>query len=372
MFRRAANSTSNAQAYISEKLDDLSTTSSLPVQEKDPNFGTNPIIKTFYEGNGSCDGYYNWVETPPKQLKEKTARAYDRVAIMLYKVKDLDKNTVGGRTPLKIHSIDVQSPLLTTALKPIVQEVGVFLDEHDVAKFAEPFKPLFFCYDKILALRGQAIRDVVFREHLHLLTQLMADLFGEMRKKLRNLQQSHLISFKLAWTYFPKDSTIVAAAEDCERLFQVLDTAYVHDAAGSRLEILCQHIVFTGAAFEWETTTLKIPSFSGNVPVSSLPIYPIEFHDDVEGLKARLTTRGKKVFEYQGLEYRQYTGIGLDEKCRKYNVSHSPAHIVSTIPCPTTKFRDPLVDRLSHFAAVNFVFDSYSHQSSASSLISDG
>ncbi|KAL8794731.1 MAG: hypothetical protein Q9195_002685 [Heterodermia aff. obscurata] len=321
MFRRAANSTSNAQAYISEKLDELSITSSPPIQEKDPNFGTNPIIKTFYEGNGSCDGFYNWVETPPKQLKEKKARAYDQVAIMLYKVKDHDKNTVGGRTPLKIHSIDVQSPLLTTALKPVVQDVGVFLDEHDVAKFAEPFKPLFFCYDKILALRGQAMGDVIFREHLHLLTQLMADLFGEMRKKLRSLQQSHLMSFKLAWTYFPKDSTIVAATEDCERLFQVLDTEYVCDAGGSRLEILCQHIVFTGAAFEWETTTLKIPGFSGNVPVSSLPVYPIDYHDNIEGLKARLTARGKKVFEYQGLEYREYTGIGLDEKCRKYNVA---------------------------------------------------
>ena len=84
IFRRAAGSAQDAQAFISEKLDDLSITSSLTAQEKDPNFGTNPIVKTFYEGKGSCGGQYNWVETPPKQLKEKTARAYDRVAIKLY------------------------------------------------------------------------------------------------------------------------------------------------------------------------------------------------------------------------------------------------------------------------------------------------
>lgn len=326
MFRRAADSTSNAQAFISEKLDDLSITSSLPTEEKDPNFGTSPIIKTFYEGKGSHDSHYNWSETPPKQLKEKTAKAYDRVAIKLYKIKDREKDTIGGRTPLKNHSIDIQSPLLVSALKPIVQEVGVFLDEHDVARFAEPFKPLFFCYDKIFALRDKSTKDFVFKEHLGLLTQLMTELFGGMRKKLRNLQQSRLINFQLAWTYFPKGSIIVADAGDCERLFRVCDTAYVGDAEGKRLEIACEHIVFTGMTFGWAAAILKIPTFGGNVPITSLLNYPLEFHADVEGLKTRLTTRGKKVLDYQGLEYREYNGTGLDEKCKKYNVSCSHAN----------------------------------------------
>ena len=321
IFRRAAGSAHDAQAFVSEKLDDLSISSASPVKEKDPNFGTNPIIKTFYEGKGSCGDQYNWVETPPKQLKEKTARAYDRVAIKLYKIKDLEQNTIGGRTPLKIHSIEIQSPLLVTALKPIVKEVGVFLDEHDTAKFDEPFKPLFFCYDKIFALRDKATNDVVFKDHLALLTQLMIDVFGGIRKKLRSLQQSQLINFKLAWTYFPKGSILFCGAEDCERLFRVLDTAYVCDREGKRLEISCEHIVFTGVTFEWETTTLQIPAFGGNVPITSLPHYPLDFHPDVNSLKSRLANRGKNVLDYQGLEYREYTGTGLDDRCKKYNVS---------------------------------------------------
>ena len=321
IFRRAADSTSNAQAFISEKLDDLSITSSPPLQEKDPNFGTAPIIKTLYPGKGSSEGCYNWVETPPKQLKEKTARAYDRVAIKLYKIRDPDRDTIAGRSPLKTHAIDIQSPLLVAALKPIVEEVGFYLDENDVAKFAEPFKPLFFCYDKILALREQVSRDVVFKEHLELLTQLMTDLFGEMRKKLRSLRQSKLINFTLAWTYFPKDATLFANSGDCERLFRVLDTAYVCDADGKRLELMCERMVFTGMTFDWKNAVLSIPAFGGNRPITDLPNYPLEFHADVQGLKKRLTVRGKKVLDYQGLEYREYTGTGVDDKCKKYNVS---------------------------------------------------
>ena len=320
IFRRAADSTQGAQTFISEKLGDVTINSSPPVQEKDPDFGANPIIKTFYEGKGSSHGHYDWVETPPKQLKEKTARAYDRVAIKLYKVKDLNQYTIAGRTPLKIHSIDIQSPLLVAALKPIVKESGVFLDENDTAKFEEPFKPLYFGFDKIIALRDQVMKDVVFESHLVLLTRLMFDLFEDTRVKLHSLRQSQLINFELAWTYFPKGLVLYCGAGDCERLFRVLNTAYNTDRNDRQLEIFCEYIVFNGVSFEWEITTLRIPAFGGNVPITDLPHYPLEFHGSAESLKARLATRGTKVLDYQGLEYREYTGTGLGGLNKKYNV----------------------------------------------------
>src|SRR5580700_3791610 len=142
---------------IFKKSDSYSATSTLTSQNgegsgRDPTFGTNAIVKTFYEGPNSGCGYFNWVETPPKQLKKKVALAYDRVAIKVYKVKDGDKPTISGRTPLKIHMIQIQSPILIDAIKDIVKEENVFLESSEVASFEAPFKPLYFCYDKIMAL----------------------------------------------------------------------------------------------------------------------------------------------------------------------------------------------------------------------------
>lgn len=330
MYRRVAASGHNAHSYISEKLDDISISPTSQIQEKDPEFGSNPVIKTFYEGKNSGHGHYDWVETPPKQLKEKTARAYDRVAIKIYKIKDTNQNTIAGRTPLKIHAIDVQSPLLVAALKPIVQGAGVFLDEHDIAKFTDPFKPLYFCYDKIIGLRDHVIKDPVFQHHLALLAELMAELFDTMRQKLCNLRQSRLINFDLAWTYFPKGTILFCGTEDCERLFRVLDTTYMCDREGKRLEISCEHIVFNGMTFEWETITVIIPAFGENVPITTLPHYPLEFHTNIASLKSRLTARGAKVLDYQGLEYREYTGTGLGEKCKKHNVSYYDYSLLAT------------------------------------------
>lgn len=56
------------------------------VPGRDPDFGTSTSIKTFYEGKGSGNGHYNWVETPPKQTNPKVVKTNNRSAIKIYKV----------------------------------------------------------------------------------------------------------------------------------------------------------------------------------------------------------------------------------------------------------------------------------------------
>lgn len=295
-----------------------------PVNPKDPTFGTDPVSKTFYEGKNSGGGHYDWVETPPKQLNKKISRAYDRVAIKIYKVKDHEKPTITGRTPLKIHMIELQSPILVTAIKDIIRDENVFLEATETATFSAPFKPLYFCYDKIVALHDQLDNDDVLKKHVYLLLEVMAEIFGGFMTHLKHLKASGLISYKLAWTYFPKNSIVYGGTKDCERLCRVIDTQYVNPSNGpATLQINCQEIGFDGDKFDWKTTALEIPTFAGNLPVTSLPSYPLSFHEDQEGVKARLTARGKKVLDYQQLTYCEYAGLGLHinaGKVERHNV----------------------------------------------------
>ena len=310
----------------STTFDGLPPTSSLPpsaAQGKEPDFGTNAVIKTFYEGPKKSGRQINWMETPPKQLNKKVSRAYDRVAIKLYKKKDPEQPTIAGRTPMKIDVIEIQSPILVTALKDIVEDEGVFLEVHDIATFTSPFKPLYFSYDKIVALYDRTGDCSVLKEHLHLLVQLMVELFGDMMTQLRHLKESRLISFKLAWAYFPRDSVIYCGAEDCERLFRVVDTQYKQQSREPPvLAISCRHIIFNGMSFEWAVTCLEIPLFGGNLPITSLPHYPLSFHANAKLLNANLTARGEKVLDYQGLNYCEYSGTGISTgtETKRHNV----------------------------------------------------
>ena len=313
MMGRKAESTTYKYDIPSRKaVDGLSSKPALPItsiQGKESSFGTNPVVKTFYEAK---DGRSrpNWVETPPKQLNKKVSNAYDRVAIKMYKIEDPDLPTMSGRTPMKIRNIEIQSPIIIAALKDILEDEGTWLEVHEIANFHEPFTPLYLSYERIFDLYNQAGSDSVLKEHLYLLTQIMIELFSGMMTQLKHLRESQLISFKLAWTYFPKGSIIYCGAGDCDRLLQVSNAYYVGQTA---LDISCQEIVFDGTIFNWKSTKLTIPAFTGNVPITSLPHYPLMFHPNVGLLKAKLIERGKKVLDYQDLTYCEYSGVAKSD-----------------------------------------------------------
>jgi hypothetical protein len=249
-----------------------------------------------------------------------------QVAIKIYKILDSSKPTISGRTPLKTHAIELQSPVLVETLVPILKEEGLFLESSEIARFQEPFKPLFFCYSKILSL-SRTTKEGLLKQHLALLVSVLNELFGGFMNTLKNLKKSGLISYKLAWTYFPRDSLIFSGTEDAVRVCRVVDTDYEKDQKGERLAVNCEEIAFDGEKFEWRDVRLTIPPFRGNQPIDSLPNFPLEFHKGKEEIIERLTERAKKVLDYQELHYGEYEGVGvLVEACKamKVNVFSPP------------------------------------------------
>jgi hypothetical protein len=290
---------------------------------RDEDFGSSAAIKTFYEGKRSGGGHYNWIETPPKQLHEKVVKANNRVAIKIYKIKDYEQPTISGVTPLKIYQIELQSSLLVGALKDIMKGEGIYLEQTEVATFQAPFKSLFFCYDKIMSLVAKTPSDTLLKGHLDLLVPVMEEVFGGFMAHLRNLNASGLISYKLAWTYFPKNTMLYCGSRDCERVCRVVSTNYSCHPA-KRMEIACEEIAFDGESFAWKPLNLNIPEFVGNLPITDLPYYPLSFHEDMDGIKARLTSRAKKALEYQELNYCEYSGVALKPMgcaMQRHNVS---------------------------------------------------
>jgi hypothetical protein len=268
--------------------------------------------------------------------------------------------------------IDLQSPTLVTHLKPILEVEGVFLEETEVAHLAAPFKALFFCYDKILkshdtaeGSKSQLLHpswampnsswdiplpempqnkyadfdflgiDTVLRQHLKLLVDLMDEMFGEDKARLKNMRASGLISYDLAWTYFRRDCTVFCGLQDTTRALRVTDTEYSKPPV-----IRCWEIAFDGEKFSWRLMNVDIPKFDGNLPIINLTNYPLEFHPDRDRVKVRLTERGKKVLEYQELKYCEYEGLAIfkqDMLEKKHNVSQSLLDIPTKSPIPGRK-----------------------------------
>ncbi|KAK1251345.1 hypothetical protein MKX07_005900 [Trichoderma sp. CBMAI-0711] len=283
-----------------------------PKSDKDTSFGSSPTIKTLYDKNTS-DAYttHEWVDYPPKQMSKSAARAQDRVAIKVYKVRDPRKPCISGRIPLKYHKIEVQNPTLVAALAPIVKKENCHLDINEMATFEEPFRSLWFCQDDIKDLYKKTASPDPLKAYLKLLVQVLDDLFREMISKRRNIQKSRLVDFRTAWTLSPRGSTVYSFGINAEFLAKVDGTVYVNKNSGNSLQVKAKVLKFTGDKFVWQEVILPIPEFEGNRPIVELGHYPLEFHSSPEDVKRRLTGRGRKVLDLQGLRYCLYNGIAL-------------------------------------------------------------
>lgn len=280
--------------------------------DKDPNFGASPIIKTLYDKNTSdLHSRHEWVDYPPKQMSKSAARAQDRVAIKVYKVRDHRKPCISGRVPLKYFKIEIQNPTLVAALAPIVKKENCHLDVNEAASFEEPFRSLWFCQDDIKELYKKTDASEPLKSYLKLFIQVLDDLFREMTIKRRNIQTSRLVDFRTAWTLFPRGSTVYSFGINAEFLAKVESTAYVNSSSGNSLQIKAKILKFNGEKFVWQERVLPVDEFDGNKPILELGHYPLDFHQDAEDIKRRLTVRGRKVLDLQGLEYRLYNGIAL-------------------------------------------------------------
>lgn len=313
---------------LDKPLSDFDSTSDESIKndtpEKDPTFGVDATIKTLFEGRNSSATHYEWVDYPPKQLSKSAARAQDRVAIKVFKIKDRDKACVAGRFPLKYHSIEVQNPQLVKALEPIMKKEDVYLDVHDTATFTEPFRSLWFCQDEIKDLYRQTSSEDSVKGYLQLLLRVIDDIFGEMKTKRRHLMASGLIDFKTAWTLFPRNSIVYSYGLNSEFICKVQDTEYVKKNEGTFLFVKGKVMTFNGEEFVWQDKTLPVPIFAGNKPINELRHYPFDFHADKDRIMKRLVARGKKVLDLQGLNYCSYNGIAIhdgDKQClEKHNV----------------------------------------------------
>ena len=319
--KSAADFGSNLSMTESE---DLKAEVHAPTTKAKETMGASPLVKTLYEGKNSSEGYIDWQDYPPRQISKSAAKASDRVAIKVYKIKDKDKPVVSGRFALRYHRIDIQNPLLLAALEPIIKKEEVHIDTNDVAVFNEPFRSLFFSYDGIAEKHNALATDDPLWPFTNLLLRVLDDVFAEVRTKRRQLVPKGLVRFQDAWSYYPKGAVVLTHGVNCDVLTKVVDTSYIKvNPTLTKLAIRVKELNFNGESFVWDEQTLDILQFEGNRPVSELRHYPLEFHSDPAGMREKMRKRGTMVLDYQGLHYALYNGIAIHQeaaKVQKHNV----------------------------------------------------
>ncbi|OAX79786.1 hypothetical protein ACJ72_05891 [Emergomyces africanus] len=234
---------------------------------------------------------------------------------------------------------------------PIVDPNMLFLYLEESREYVKQLKNLAKSEKKKKAKRLAATKSA----HLKILVKYLDNDYAETKKTLYPLLESNMITFDLLWALFKPNTiayTPTYSSPDEPRAFKIeyasKESSFMK---GQWYEIEGRYLEYDGKSFGLGTMSVEVESFKGSRKISSLACYPLKYHRDPEGLKAKLVERGKKFVALQGVNYRFHKGMAFYKKRRsiiKVNINGrvmvDPAihrRINPNYPISTVKPKDP-------------------------------
>lgn len=169
------------------------------------------------------------------------------------------------------------------------------------------------------------------RNHLKLLIQYLDTDYAKIKESLTPMLKNGIITFELLWALWQPHTlayTTTYGTSSEPRVFKV-DMAQELDSIlnGKYYIITGKYFEYDGKKFGYGSMHEQIPEFQGTRRISSLPVYPLQYHQNESQLRADLIDRGKKFVSLGGVQYKAYQGIAFQKRKKgqtmKYHVQKS-------------------------------------------------
>lgn len=205
----------------------------------------------------------------------------------------------------------IRSPHILEALKSVAPYYpgAPIITEREVT-YETPYKLPLHCYDDPQLYRNTSEDDSA-KLHVSLLLRVIRQEMGGYIDELATVLPAKKITFTLVWTIFRPGTMIFTETYGAPEQYRVYSIAYGRDKGGAFLKITCEQIDFDGKRFRTTKKNLKLLEFLGVVDISSLSVYPLQFHLDPETTTRSLIERGHKWFNIQRAAPRTMTYTGI-------------------------------------------------------------
>lgn len=175
---------------------------------------------------------------------------------------------------------------------------------------------------------SSATQEAVITE-LDVALKFIHEEYGDLIPSVERLLEENKMTFNNLWTILAPNTLIYSKDElGNDRIHRLESSGITQDRNGSYfLSIIATHIDSDGVRLGIVYEGLKIPQFEGALPIGELPVYPVQYHTDREGLHARLLRRGniQLVFHGDGHRLREHEGYGMrvgSKSVVKFKVYH--------------------------------------------------
>ncbi|KAK1726457.1 AAA family ATPase [Colletotrichum acutatum] len=155
--------------------------------------------------------------------------------------------------------------------------------------------------------------------HLPLLLSFIDEEFHDAITDGANLLEQGLMSYEHLWTIFRPGCLVYATRMSQARVYKLNSYQYTCGQCPG-LQLSVEFVDFDGDDFGTRYDSLLIPAFSGTTQISSLNALPLAHHPDPDAVSHLLTERGRRWEALAGQNFRQYKGVALDPRNRRFNI----------------------------------------------------
>jgi hypothetical protein len=288
-----------------EKKDDSSDD-----EDKEPEgpVGHSAETKNLY-AKYDKDQNRSWSDKIPEDLESaaenESTRKYALIARMKKPVE------ADSSKPLVLDSIIVQSPFLKRVLSKVLEGYqGIVTDVTRLVLYS-PEECFVHRWDALAAARADPSHDDITKEHLELLCNLLQEELGDTIQVRADAHRTQAVAWKNVWTLFPPGSTVLGSYKGKQIAMRFVSGSYINTNCGKVYSMDCEYIDWDGTRLGWADINQRIPEYDGTMPFSSLRVTPLEFHPQVDAVKAALIARGQRFQSLAGYHYKAYNGQAI-------------------------------------------------------------
>lgn len=140
-------------------------------------------------------------------------------------------------------------------------------------------------------------------QHFKLLYEVLSTELGDFFDEVNGLLSNSLITYPLLWTIFPRGE-ICLSADELGQAVRARKGAYSKESYRLR----CDFIDTDGKTFGLAGTCLEIPCFKDTASIARLPVSPLKYNPEAEGIKEVLVRRGRRFAELSGFHHKKCNG----------------------------------------------------------------
>lgn len=152
--------------------------------------------------------------------------------------------------------------------------------------------------------------DSTERLHLDILIEFLTKHYASTSERLAALVKHKEITFELLPIFFRPNEVVYMIAADSEKpRCLMLDSGQMKIYDGKKyFELSCRYLTHDGKCFGEAAATTKISEFLGVMKITSLGVYPLEYHAERKRIVEELTKRGRKFMSLIETHHREYKG----------------------------------------------------------------